>query len=248
MGGYYGILDDDNHNLYEEIAQLGVLAESIQTALGDTLPGEYASAVAPPELAVNQNLLGYCPLGIRRTEAKNFFLNLGITQDEFAQNPNNTGFNFDLIYSISDWLGTKTTFKNEKIHFENFPSEGGQAQAVISHPVVDNAINVRNCMGHIVGTALMRDNKTTFGIAQFTLFQMMKEPVINPLHHAAINARAWCCVDFTQANPTPEAWIANRNIRRNIPAEYNARRFETISVNNGNLRKSTVRAMVIIDR
>lgn len=69
------------------------MVEGLQAALGNAPAGVYASALALPGLTVNQNLLGFVPLVNRRNEAKNFFLNIGITNEEFAENPVNSRLN-----------------------------------------------------------------------------------------------------------------------------------------------------------
>lgn len=48
-------LNEDTHNLYKEVASLGVLIEGLQTALGDAAAGPYVSALAPQGTAVLTN-------------------------------------------------------------------------------------------------------------------------------------------------------------------------------------------------
>lgn len=254
-GGYYGAinLDDQTHNLYEEIPTLGVVVEALQAALGDAVPGPYQSSLNIGNIAVNQNLLGYFPLVNRRLEAKNYFSNIGITNREFLENPVNTGFNYDLMYSISTWISTTSTFKMESVHFAHFGTNGSQSQIIMSYPQIQpNTVGVRNISGDIANSALMRDSKTTFGVAQFTLFQLHKESAImqpEPVPpQPSIPAQTWCCLSYTAENPIPPAWIENRNSRRNAPFEYTARRFESISQNNSNLRKRMIANMVISKR
>lgn len=254
-GGYYGTIDQNphNHNLYEEIPALGVVVEGLQTALGNANPGPYDSVLRIRNLAVNQNLLGYVPLVNRRPEAKNFFLNIGITPQDFVENPANSGFNYDLMYAVSNWISTTSTFKVELVNFASMSSTGSQSQILMCLPQIQtNAAIVQNVAGEITATALMRDSKTTFGVAQYTLFQLYKEPATRhpePVPpQPSMMARTWCCVNFTEIDPVPPEWMANRNERRNAPNEYTARRFESISQNNKNLRKRMISNMVISKR
>lgn len=68
QGGYFGVVDGENHILYEEFPTLGVTGEGLRQSLSDAPPGVYNSSVAPAELAVNTNLQGFGPLGINVQE------------------------------------------------------------------------------------------------------------------------------------------------------------------------------------
>lgn len=84
-GGYYGQIDINNHNLYEEIPCIGVLSEAVRQSIGNAAPGPCQSALAKEGLTPNQNLLGFRPLSNRRNEAKNLAFDAEITQDEFPE-------------------------------------------------------------------------------------------------------------------------------------------------------------------
>lgn len=249
-GGYFGNMDDETHNLYEEFPCLGTTGEGLRSALSDAPPGEYQSSLQFDDLPVNGNLQGYAPLTNRRAEAKNPFLNLGITQNEFPESVVDTGFNYDVMHMISNWFTTTKTFKIESLNVPMLASTGSQSQTVITRPQTTGATGaVRNVMGDIVGTSLIRESITTFGVAQYALFQLMKETAQNPRENESVRCRTWCCINFTANSPIPNLWIQNRNQRREtMPLEYMARRFETISENNNNLRKRVVERMVIAKR
>lgn len=249
FGGYFGNMDEGTHNLYEEFPCLGTTGEGLRQALGDLPPGDYQSSLQFNGQTVNRNLQGYAPLTNRRNEAKNPFFNLGIAADALPEAVADTGFNYDVIFMISTWLNSTKTFKLESLNMSMLTSVGSQCQTIIERPQTTGIPGaVRNVMGDIVGTSLMRESITTFGVAQYTLFQLMKESANNAREIASVRSRTWCCINFTQQLPIPQAWIDNRNDRRDAPVEYMARRFETISENNNNLRKRVVEKMVIARR
>lgn len=81
FGGYWGTIDLNNHNYYEEYPSMRVLAEGLHQSMSDAANGICATSTAPEGLVVNTNLNGFRPLVInRRNEANK---NLGITQNDF---------------------------------------------------------------------------------------------------------------------------------------------------------------------
>lgn len=250
FGGYFGGINDNTHILYEEFPTLGVRSEGLRVAMGVAPPGDYASALALPNAAVNSNLLGYHSLQNRRHEAQNVFLNIGINAQEFHESVENRGFNFDLMYTISDWVSSTKTFKIEHLHLANFSLKGSQAQTIITRPTTTAIHKTANINGDLVATSLSRESVNIFGLANYLNFQMLKESAENDIVDASIRSHTWCCVSFTGVEDSvlPFMWTLNQNIRRNLPAEYMVRRFETISVNESNLRKRVIRKMVIPKR
>lgn len=93
FGGYYGPINVNTHNFYEEIPCLGVLAEAVRQAVSNSPPGAYLSALQAEGVIPNANLLGYKPLANRRNEAKNLAFDAGITADQFPETIRSTGFN-----------------------------------------------------------------------------------------------------------------------------------------------------------
>lgn len=191
IGGYYGEMGEDTHNLYEEIPCLGVVSETLQHALGDAAAGNYHSVLEFDGQAVNRNLQGYAPLSIRRNEVKAPFINIGINHAEFPESVANTGFNYDIMHMVSQWISNTKTFEIEQIVFPMMTSIGSQSQTIVERPQVTGVTGaVRNAMGDSIATSLIRESKTTFGVAQYTLFQLMKEPARNAREDESMRSRS----------------------------------------------------------
>lgn len=249
-GGYFGMIDVNNHNIYEEIPSLGVCAEALRQALSDAQPGPYQSSIVAEPLNANNNLPGFSDLGTRTNEARSFFSAIGVTENEFPETVAHTAFNIELMCKISDWIGDTVTFKMQPIHFRKLGINGAQAQTVISRPKT-SALRIINISDRIKGTALSRNSSTTFGLAHYCLFQLMKENYAVPNNNPSQNTCSWSCVAWTgedDATTVPQAWIDNRNTRRNIPAEYTAERFSSLCQQVGNLRRRMIKDMVIASR
>lgn len=247
--GFYGAIAANNHNLYEEIPCLGVMSQALCVALSDANVGRYPSALDVDNVLVNANLLGFEPLTARRLEGKNFFLNIGLTPDQLPVSIPMTGFNYDLVYNVSQWIGTTKTFKIQSVCFDTLGINGSQAQTIIQKPIA--AQNIRNIMGEVRETSVSKESTTIFGLGYYTCFELYKISPNLPADNASIQAQVWCCQNFTGGPgplTIPADYIANRNERRNLPPEFLSERFETISMQNGNLRRRTITNMVISRR
>lgn len=250
--GYYGPINAQNHNLYEEIPCLGVMAEAVRHAASNDPPGRYASALDVPAAQVNANLLGFENLAVRRNEGRNFYISLGINDAVFPESINGTGFNYDLMYAVSQWISKTKTFTIEKMKFENMSKIGAQMQTILQHPQLQdvNAVQ-RNVLSDINNTSLSRDPDTNFGSAYFCLFQLHKQSPVIANINASLLAQAWCCRTYTGADAAhtiPPEYIENRNARRNLPIEYSSIRFSSISMSVSQLRRRTITKMVISRR
>ncbi|KAF6198426.1 hypothetical protein GE061_008174 [Apolygus lucorum] len=104
FGGYYGPLNVDTHNLYEEIPCLGVAAEAVRRSLTNDEPGHYQSALTTQDLIANENLLGYEDLSLRLAEAKAKLLKLGISSTRFPEIVPSTGLNIRILQFVSNWI------------------------------------------------------------------------------------------------------------------------------------------------
>lgn len=145
FGGYYGTLqppgpevDDSIHNLYEEIPCLGVTSEAVRNSISNANPGPYQSQVTYEGHQPNANLLGFRPLGSRRSEPKNLAFECSITDASFPSYPINTGFNFEFLIAISNALANTKTFRNTKVVFSTLSEVGSQSQLIVSRPLVQH--------------------------------------------------------------------------------------------------------------
>lgn len=244
--GYYGRItlpgdgaDVSIHNLYEEIPCLGVLAEAVRQSISDAAPGPYQSNLdINPETRINANLLGYKPLGNRRSEAKNTAFACGIGPAAWPCYPANSGFNFEFLTAISNIVSTTHTFKNTEIVFSTMSEIGAQSQIVISRPIV--SAGRTNLLGETRPTSLGQEASSTYGSAIFFDSQLMKEPGV------ANDNSTWCCV--TIPGVFPAAWTRNRNARRNLPPQYMQETFQSVSQDAGTYRTQIIKQLVISKR
>lgn len=247
IGGFYNNLANNNNinTLYEEIPCLGVTAEALCQSLNlAQAPGtRYASAMTINNRPVSDNLLGYRALSYRRNEAIDFLQRNGVTQQNFPSTVQNTGFNIQIALTISEIMGKLTGFKIHTTKMKTLSSVGSSAQLTITRPVnlrIGN--NPDMCSNaEVRTTALASYPDVTFGIAQYATPQLLKESSLDP--DASIGSRTWCCITFDANNPIPAQWVANRNVRRNLPQEYFAERFEVISQDLKSLRVTTLQTM-----
>ncbi|VDO13206.1 unnamed protein product [Rodentolepis nana] len=238
FGGYYdhNVYDVDNHNLYEEVPALGVVAEACRQSASNAPAGDYQPAISPDSsLRANLNLLGYAPLVYRRQEAKNIFLANGIGGDVFPEDIPNTAINFALIDSVSNVLSMSSAFRMTEVDFPSMPPEGNRCMLLPSTPSdLWNPVGVAYTNANFITYSLFRDTPTTFGVASVMLLQLFKEP--RPQGNNPNNA--WLGFDYTDDKPAPQAMIDNRNHRRRqqndphgLPQRFNERVFSCNSVN-----------------
>lgn len=108
VGGFYpsiteaAPIDVDNHNLYEEIPCLGVMADAICNALSAAEQGPYNSRLTTGDFRANANLPGFRNLSYRRPEAKSIAFEAEITSQSFSESIADTAINYDFISSISN--------------------------------------------------------------------------------------------------------------------------------------------------
>lgn len=251
FGGYWGQIGAQNHALYEDYPNLGVMAEGLRQALSDAGPGIYVSAIAPEDLTPNGNLQGFRSLVNRRGEAKNLFLTKGITADAFPESVPNTAFNYGLITAISAWVGTSSTFKTTGSDLTKSSKTGINAQLVCAKPVVSLMGAASVCRAaDVAAHSLEKCSANTFGVAIFGLYQLFKKARPGEAN-LSIRSQSWCCINFTGANAAttiPQARVNGRNARRNLPPEFLADRFSTVSLPAGDILIRMIQRMVIAKR
>lgn len=250
--GFYGLIDVNNHNNYEEIPTLGVAAEALQHALSDLPPGRHPSVLDTQHVLVNSNLLGFENLTNRRNEAKRVFNDIGIDEQHFPESIHLTAFNMDLMLLISQWLATTNTFKIQNVNFKSLGLNGGQHMTIIQRPyLIDPDIGQKQSIQMIRQTSLSKSSNTNFGLGYYCIFQLYKEPLIVPDHNPSQNNSAWCCQTYTGANANttiPPEYIVNRNNRRSLPIEYHSSRFEAMNLNVRDVRRKTITHMIVSRR
>jgi hypothetical protein len=232
----------EEHLMYLEFPCLGVLAEAVCNTVDATAqPGAYISNIDFQGSQPSANLLGFKPLGYRRPEAFNTALDIGITPNQFPQYPDNTGFNFQFMMSISSLLAGTQTFKNTDVSFSTLTELGSVAQLMIERPT---PIQGQLCLqGEIQPFGLVHESPSIFGAATFFCTQLMKEPDSNGSH------ASWLLFDFPPGLNPPPAWIANRNNRRNnLPVQYRQDVFQSISLPAHVSRVNVIKSFVTTKR
>lgn len=236
-GGYYGVLNQDTHNLYEEIPCLGVLAEAVRNSLSNAPSGPYRSSLATNELALNENLLGYRNLANHRNEAKNLAFDTGITPDHFPEYPQGSGINLGLLQAISAQLAQTKTFRVQTIAFNVMAESGSVIQICLQHPEENGGDNLEK-RGEVSVQSVAQLPDSSNGASIVFCPQMLKTE-----QTPAASIR-WAC-----ASPVPQSWINNRNDRRNnLPEQYRCRVFRSISQHCRQYRVAVLRQMVLTKR
>jgi hypothetical protein len=242
-GGYFGPLDAETHLLYEEIPSLGVLGEGLRRSIDNLPPGFYTSSLdINLENRVNSNLIGYEPLTYRRNEAKNAILMQGVTPLELPSDFGNTGFNFGLMVSLSNTIGTIKSFKIINTPVPNLGEQGSQAMQIVTYPTELN-LPVRNVVGENFNTSLSSESSSSYGLAIIAGFHRMKE---NTTTARALNdeATSWICVNFEEYDdPRLLEWVANKNQRRNLPRQFVSPVFRSITTNAAQYRDSVIQRL-----
>ncbi|XP_011162232.1 uncharacterized protein LOC105197513 [Solenopsis invicta] len=207
-GGYYGPINEDTHNLYEEIPCLGVLSEAVRKSVSEAAPGRYISALSTEDISPNENLLGYFPLGQRHPEAKNLASICNITAENFPEFPAGTGINMQLLSQVSNFFAQTKTFTVETVNFKTLTQLGSIIQATIqkNSELIDSGILEKR--GNLIVTSCNNEKRTVVGASIMFTPQLWKT--------SSEDASIWACID-----DPPEDYITYRNERRTEVQHYN---------------------------
>ena len=224
------------YNYYEELCPLGIPAYAVRMALTNQPAGLYNSVVDRNNQQPNGNLLGFLPLGHRRDEAKNLALNSGITLQNVPSFPAKSAFNVDFLAAISNVLANTETFKLTSVVFNTLSEAGSLSQTLIETPVklVPNQSCVRS---YIRPTSLVKYSEAIFGSAIFYCHQLLKEDYSDQDHSP------WAIFETV-----PDAWVENRNVRRNLPIQFNQEVFSALSQYGPTFRSNAVKQLVLTKR
>lgn len=244
-GGYHGaVIDEGNHNLFEELPNLGVIGDVLMAMSNDVLV-QPAIGPVPATTVATRNLLGYFGRTRLQKEEIRIYLNsIGISQNNFEEVIPNTRLNMRLVQGVSDYLGKFITFRNEKVNIPSLSSEGDRTLLVRSRPNDENIdVNTTWTNKVVRPTSAAAEGITTYGASYMTGFQLMKEATGN-------SHQNWCCVT-PAANSRweiPAGWIANRNERRRMPDGFDAERYASIADSQLNRTNACIRRMITAQR
>ncbi|APG78157.1 Capsid [Hubei tetragnatha maxillosa virus 8] len=251
-GGYHSAtIDQESHNLFEEVPTLGVAADAVMAlASPDENSVQQNRLHIPAGSRVNKNLLGFVgEVGPRRMEIRQRLHGQGITPTAFPEFVAHTRVNLKYALSISDIIQQFETFRNERVTLQNMTSAGGNTQIIITKPT-DEDRNQNWTSTTVQATAAANESTAQMGAAYVFGFQLHKEPGddANP----TIAASRWSCLerdpDAEVEWDMPPAWIANRNARRDLPPGIGTERFRALSMNQGIITNQTVRRMIKTQR
>lgn len=239
--GYYAqSISACSHNLYEEVPCIGIVVALLKASLNEVRPFPQPNLpIVPQNMTANANLCFYHKIVPPREEAKQILYSAGVSFDHFPCAPAGTGFNFELLISLSSIFATTSTFKNTAIVFRNMPEQGYICQTIPTHPTKDNDETDRHVTATVIPRCLNRESPIAFGMAIAFGFHLWKEPFGEEPHH-----ETWCCVTAAADHLIPNSWIDNRNERRNLPVPYESPFFVGTTSNMADILKNGILELV----
>lgn len=246
-GGYHAIaINQDSHNLFEEVPSLGVAGDIVMSLAANADPIPAFGFAVPAGSKINENLTGYKAIIPKpRAEIKQRLARQGITTTTFPEFVAGTRFNVKYMQSISDIIGQFQTFRNEKVVFPRLTLAGGKSQIIETKPIEGNTAK-RWTECEVQANSAIRDSTAQIGASYVFGFQLYKEQG-EGADDTERSAR-WSCVERSAAAQAqwdiPAAWLANRNERRNLPPGIGTPGFYGSVKRQDSMRYSTVRRMI----
>ena len=217
------VIGQDNHTLYEEIPTPGVVITLLKASNANARPiPQPAIPIVPQGYEANQNLCFWHNIKAPRQEALQILTTCGVDEEHFPCSPPATGFNFNIMKSISAIVAQIETFKIISVSFNTLQEQGSPAQVLPTHPTGDNDITARATTAVVTPTSVNLEDNGIFGMATAYGYQLYKESFEN-------QAFTWCCLTPQDDQVIPQAWTDNRNERRNLPPHYNVDDFSGLT-------------------
>lgn len=249
MGGYHAAeINEDTHNLFEEVPSLGIAGDMVMALCQEAQePAPNFHIAIPVGAKVTSNLTGRIfPVGSQRQEIKQRLAGQGITAVDFPEYVPNTRFNLRYLKSLSDIIGNFETFRNERVCFARLTASGGETQVIQTRPTPNEDMQESWTRRSVQATSASDSSTATMGASFMFGFQTYKEPGDGAT--ATEQHAKWCCLDSTgegeDAWTIPQAWIDNRNTRRNLPPGIGTERFRTLSKRQDIVLEEVIRRMV----
>lgn len=253
FGGYHAAeINEQTHNLFEEIPSLGMAADAVMAvSSADENPTQTIRVGLPAGSVQNGNLLGYAAnIGPRRIEIRQRLNGQGITATTFPEMISTTRLNMRYISSISDIVGVQQTYRVEKVVFPNLTLSGGETQIIMTRPSPDEDLDQAWTHTTVQATSAGCESVAQMGAACVFGFQGYKAQ--GPGNTDTARSVVWSCIQPIAADPEPwaitAAWLANRNARRNLPPGIGTERFRSLSQNQSTITYDVVRRMIKTNR
>lgn len=213
--GFWGPVNQETHNLYEELPSLGLCTERVRASLHEPYAPRYVSELDP---RLNENALGFGRVAMVRPGQRSYLSDLGFSINEVPTDTNAWGFSMAVLRRVSNAL-TETcseTFRLTPWSVLGTNPTGSIAQLTLWRPVITEPNGTPITKGEVSGESLIRSTTTLVGVSLTYLLQLYKEPALDPANgpNASPATNSWCCVTHTQADPLPQEWSDNRNVRR----------------------------------
>lgn len=138
--------------------------------------------------------------------------------------------------AISNCLANTKTFKITNVVFNTLTEVGAQSQIVIEQPQLLPGDSTPPVRADLVLTCLIKEQESVFGSGIYFCQQLMKEELNG-------NNDSWKLFQNK-----PNEWIANRNIRKNLPPAYHGRTFAAVSERASAFRLNIITSMVTTKR
>ncbi len=208
--GYHagGIINEHNHNLYEEIPTLGVCGDMLMAVSDRANPPLPNLPIIPANRIATENLLGYSPvIPPRRDEIFQILAAARITRDNFPEAIPNTRFNYELFNYIDSTIKSLKTFKVETSNLSKMSTEGSVTQLIVTTSAgADNPAAVRWVNGEVQARTVSADQPAAVDASYFAGFQIDKRTYGG-------SSRNWACMGTDEPDwEPPNLWVRNRNV------------------------------------
>lgn len=228
FGGYHAKeVNEDNHNLFEEVPSLGIAGDMLMdiAALKDSVKQKSTCLrLGKPENSeFTENLVGlslnHSPRGRDYSLTRGRLCRFNITAEEFEETFQDTRINLPYILYLSEIMRCLT-----KLKIYNTPSniDGGVTQLILTRPKnLKPDQTWRTCVIDVLCN--ISAGVYVFEWAHFCGFQLFKED--GPGDTRSEKVANWSCVRGVGENPwvMPDKWYDNRNERRQLNFFFNDR-------------------------
>ncbi|PNF36255.1 hypothetical protein B7P43_G08463 [Cryptotermes secundus] len=166
LGGYHSpTINEDNHNLFEEIPSLGIVGDMVMLLTSEAPEPELNIRVGHPQNTIfTEYLVGVrLPMGPRCPEIVQRLAGQGITTAIFPEYVENTRFNLRYMLSISDILGQFEMFRIEKVSFPKLTMSGGISQVILTKPLLTVGLQQNWCNTIVQATSAANESIAEMG-------------------------------------------------------------------------------------